>query len=234
MTTITTDDRTQIYYKDWGSGEPVVFSHGWPLNADSWEAQMLYLASNGYRAIAHDRRGHGRSSQAWDGNEMDTYADDLAALIETLDLRGVVLVGFSTGGGEVARYVGRHGTERVAGVALVSAVPPFMLETDDNPGGVALEVFEDQLLSLLDPLRLEGVVAAAVSRPALGVVPLEARATPPLAPFGEPVEVRRRSVGGATRTPARRLLHVRVHDEVALRRTCWRRRVHSAGPDAHG
>ena len=120
----------------------MVFSHGWPLNADSWEAQMLHLASNGFRCIAHDRRGHGRSGQPWDGNEMDTYADDLATLIETLDLRGVVLVGFSTGGGEVARYVGRHGTERVAGVVLVSAVPPLMLKTDDNPGGVPIEVFD--------------------------------------------------------------------------------------------
>ena len=142
MSFVTTSDGTQIFYKDWGSGPPVVFSHGWPLNADSWEAQMLFLASNGFRCIAHDRRGHGRSSQPWDGNEMDTYADDLATLIETLDLRGVVLVGFSTGGGEVARYVGRYGTERVAGVVLVSAVPPLMLKTDDNPGGLPIEVFD--------------------------------------------------------------------------------------------
>jgi non-heme chloroperoxidase len=142
MGIVTTRDGTQIYYKDWGEGQPVVFSHGWPLNSDSWEAQMLLVASNGYRAIAHDRRGHGRSSQPWDGNDMDTYADDLAVLIETLDLHDVVLVGFSTGGGEVARYIGRYGTERVAKVALISAVPPFMLQTEDNPGGVPIEVFD--------------------------------------------------------------------------------------------
>ena len=142
MPKVTASDGTDLFYKDWGKGPPVVFSHGWPLNADSWEAQMHFLASNGFRSIAHDRRGHGRSGQPWDGNEMDTYADDLATLIETLDLRGIVLIGFSTGGGEVARYVGRHGTGRVAGVVLVSAVPPFMLETDDNPGGVPLEVFD--------------------------------------------------------------------------------------------
>jgi non-heme chloroperoxidase len=139
---VTTSDGTQIFYKDWGSGQPVVFSHGWPLNADSWEAQMLFLASNGCRCIAHDRRGHGRSSQPWDGNEMDTYADDLATLIETLDLHDVVLIGFSTGGGEVARYIGRYGTDRIAGVVLVSAVPPLMLKTDDNPGGLPIEVFD--------------------------------------------------------------------------------------------
>jgi non-heme chloroperoxidase len=139
---ITVKDGAQIFYKDWGSGLPVVFSHGWPLNSDSWEAQMLFLASNGYRCIAHDRRGHGRSTQTWDGNDMDTYADDLAALIEELDLRDVTLIGFSTGGGEVARYVGRHGTARVAKIALVSSVPPFMLQSDDNPGGVPIEVFD--------------------------------------------------------------------------------------------
>jgi non-heme chloroperoxidase len=141
MPTVTANGAS-IFYKDWGTGRPVVLSHGWPLNADSWDAQMLFLASNGLRCIAHDRRGHGRSSQPWDGNEMDTYADDLATLMETLDLRGVVLVGFSTGGGEVARYIGRHGTERVAGAVLVSAVPPLMLKADDNPGGVPLEVFD--------------------------------------------------------------------------------------------
>jgi non-heme chloroperoxidase len=143
MPFITVKDGTQIFYKDWGFGQPVVFSHGWPLNSDSWEAQMLFLASSGFRCIAHDRRGHGRSTQTWHGNEMDTYADDLAALIETLDLREATLVGFSTGGGEVARYIGRHGTERVAKAVLVSAVPPFMLRTPDNPGGVPIEVFDE-------------------------------------------------------------------------------------------
>jgi non-heme chloroperoxidase len=142
MPFVTTQDGAQIFYKDWGSGPPVVLSHGWPLNSDSWEAQALFLASNGFRVVAHDRRGHGRSTQTWDGNEMDTYADDLAAVIEELDLRDATLVGFSTGGGEVARYVGRHGTERVAGVVLVSSVPPFMLKTDDNPGGVPIDVFD--------------------------------------------------------------------------------------------
>ncbi len=143
MAIVTTTDGTQIYYKDWGVGQPLVFSHGWPLNADSWEAQMLFLAAHGYRCIAHDRRGHGRSSQPWDGNDMDTYADDLATLIETLDLQDVVLIGFSTGGGEVARYIGRHGTDRVAKAVLVSSVPPFMLHTEDNPGGVPIEVFDE-------------------------------------------------------------------------------------------
>ncbi|HEX5895559.1 MAG TPA: alpha/beta hydrolase [Thermoleophilaceae bacterium] len=142
MPTVTTPDGVEIYYKDWGEGQPVVLSHGWPLNADSWEAQQLYLAENGFRAIAHDRRGHGRSAQVWDGNEMDQYADDLAALIDALDLRDVILIGFSTGGGEVTRYIGRHGTARVAKLVLVSAVPPFMLRTDDNPGGVPIEVFD--------------------------------------------------------------------------------------------
>jgi non-heme chloroperoxidase len=142
MPSITTNDGAEIYYKDWGSGAPVVLSHGWPLQADSWEAQQLFLADNGFRVVAHDRRGHGRSSQTWDGNEMDTYADDLAAVIDGLDLSGVTLVGFSTGGGEVVRYIGRHGTGRVAKLALVSAVPPFMLKTDDNPGGVPIEVFD--------------------------------------------------------------------------------------------
>ncbi|MGW0652655.1 alpha/beta fold hydrolase [Streptomyces umbrinus] len=142
MPYVTASDGAQIHYKDWGQGRPVVLSHGWPLNADSWEAQQLFLASNGFRAIAHDRRGHGRSTQTWLGNEMNTYADDLATLVETLDLRDATLVGFSTGGGEVARYVGRHGTARLAQLVLVSAVPPFMLKTDDNPGGVPGEVFD--------------------------------------------------------------------------------------------
>lgn len=142
--TITTHDGVEIYFKDWGpkDGEVVVFSHGWPLNSDSWESQMLFLADNGYRTIAHDRRGHGRSSQPWHGNDMDHYADDLAAVIDTLKLKDVTLVGFSTGGGEVARYIGRHGTDRVKKAALVSAVPPLMLKTEDNPGGLPIEVFD--------------------------------------------------------------------------------------------
>jgi non-heme chloroperoxidase len=147
---ITTPDDVEIFYKDWGSGPAVILSHGWPLNSDSWESQQLYLADNGFRAIAHDRRGHGRSTQVWDGNDMDHYADDLAALIEALDLSDVVLVGFSTGGGEVARYIGRHGTSRVARVVLVSSVPPFMLRTEDNPGGVPIEVFDGLRESSLD------------------------------------------------------------------------------------
>ena len=140
---VTVADGALIFYKDWGNGKPVVLSHGWPLSSDSWEAQMLHLASNGCRVVAHDRRGHGRSTQTWHGNEMDTYADDLASVLDTLDLHEVTLVGFSTGGGEVARYVGRHGTGRVAKIALVSAVPPFMLRTQDNPGGVPGEVFDE-------------------------------------------------------------------------------------------
>ena len=131
-----------IYYKDWGTGQPVVFSHGWPLSADAWESQMFFLASNGYRTIAHDRRGHGRSSQPWNGNDMDTYADDLAQLIEKLDLNDIIMIGHSTGGGEVARYIGRHGTKRVAKAVLVGAVTPLMLKTEANPGGLPLEVFD--------------------------------------------------------------------------------------------
>ena len=141
---ITTADGVQLYYKDWGpkNGPVVTLSHGWPLNSDSWDAQMMFLAEHGYRVVAHDRRGHGRSSQPWDGNDMDHYADDLATVINTLDLKDVTLVGFSTGGGEVARYIGRHGTGRVKKAVLISAVPPFMLKTADNPGGVPIEVFD--------------------------------------------------------------------------------------------
>jgi len=142
MPIITTKDGTQIYYKDWGKGQPVVFSHGWPLSADAWEDQMLFLGANGYRCIAHDRRGHGRSSQPWNGNEMDTYADDLAALAEALDLKNAVHVGHSTGGGEVARYIGRHGSKRVAKAVLIGAVPPIMLKTAANPGGLPMDVLD--------------------------------------------------------------------------------------------
>ena len=142
MPTLTTKDGTQIYYKDWGKGQPMVFSHGWPLTADDWDGQMLFFGQRGYRVIAHDRRGHGRSTQTWDGNDMDTYADDLAALTEKLDLSNAIHVGHSTGGGEVARYIGRHGSRRVAMAVLISAVPPLMVKTAGNPGGLPKEVFD--------------------------------------------------------------------------------------------
>jgi len=149
MSTITTKDGTQIYYKDWGSGQPVVFSHGWPLSADAWEDQMVFLGNHGYRCIAHDRRGHGRSGQSWGGNEMDTYADDFAELVEKLDLRDAIHVGHSTGGGEVARYIGRHGTSRVARAVLIGEVPPLMLKTPANPGGTPMEAFDQICSSVL-------------------------------------------------------------------------------------
>src|SRR5512134_3367040 len=142
MSTITTKDGTQIYYKDWGNGPAVTFSHGWPLNADAWEGQMFFLAQNGFRVVAHDRRGHGRSTQSSSGNEMNTYADDLAAVIEALDLNGITMVGHSTGGGEVARYIGRYGTKRVARAVLIAAVPPIMLKSAANPEGLPMEVFD--------------------------------------------------------------------------------------------
>ena len=143
MSTITTKDGTQIYYKDWGSGQPVIFSHGWPLNADAWESQMVFLAQHGYRCIAHDRRGHGRSSQPWNGNDMDTFADDLAELINALDLKDAILIGHSTGGGEVARYIGRHGTLRVAKIVLMGSVTPLMLKSKTNPEGVPMDKFDE-------------------------------------------------------------------------------------------
>jgi len=142
MNAITTKDGTQIYYRDWGAGKPIVFSHGWPLSADAWDPQMLFFGQQGYRVIAHDRRGHGRSGQSWVGNDLDTYADDLAEVIESLELKDVTLVGHSTGGGEVTRYIGRHGTKRVAKLVLIGAIPPLMLKTESNPGGLPIEVFD--------------------------------------------------------------------------------------------
>jgi non-heme chloroperoxidase len=146
--TITTTDGTVLYYKDWGSGQPVVFSHGWPLDADAWDEQLNLVAANGFRGVAHDRRGHGRSSQPWNGNDLDTYADDLAELIAQLDLHDIILIGHSTGGGEVTRYIGRHGTSRVAKVILVGAIPPLMLRTEANPGGMPIEAFDEMRSAL--------------------------------------------------------------------------------------
>jgi non-heme chloroperoxidase len=149
MGTITTKDGTQIYYKDWGQGQPVVFSHGWPLSADAWEDQMLFLSERGYRTIAHDRRGHGRSSQPWKGHDMDTYADDLATLVDALDLKNATFIGHSTGGGEVVRYLGRHGTKRASKAVLISAVPPLMLKTPANPEGLPIDAFNQIRASIL-------------------------------------------------------------------------------------
>ena len=149
MPTIKTKDNTEIYYKDWGKGQPLVFSHGWPLTADAWEDQMIFLAARGYRCIAHDRRGHGRSGQTWDGNNLDTYADDLADLVAALDLRDAIHIGHSTGGGEVTRYIGRHGTTRVAKAVLIGAIPPLMLQTEKNPGGLPMSAFDELRTSML-------------------------------------------------------------------------------------
>ena len=150
MSTIRVKDGTEIYYKDWGSGQPIVFSHGWPLTSDDWDAQMLFFGQRGYRVIAHDRRGHGRSSQTWDGNDMNTYADDLAALFEALNLKDAIMIGHSTGGGEVTRYLGRHGSKRVSKAILIGAVPPLMLKTEKNPGGLPLSVFDEFRATLAD------------------------------------------------------------------------------------
>ncbi len=179
MPFVTADDGAQIFYKDWGiEGSPVLLSHGWPLNADAWDAAALFLATHGHRVVAHDRRGHGRSSQTWHGNEMDTYADDLATLLNTLDLTDVTLVGHSTGGGETVRYLGRHGSSRIAKLVLVSAVPPFMLHTGDNPDGLPVEIFDDiRTGELSDRSQLyrdfadgpsSGTTAAAMCRRAFG------------------------------------------------------------------
>jgi non-heme chloroperoxidase len=163
--TIRLNDGTTICHKDWGKGRPVIFSHGWPLNADAWDEQMLFLGSRGFRCIAHDRRGHGRSSQPWDGNDLDQYADDVSALLEALDVNDAIMVGHATGGGEVTRYIGRHGTRRVAKAILVSAIPPLMLKTDGNPGGSSIEVF-DSLRS--DLLRARGEFYRELSEPFYG------------------------------------------------------------------
>ena len=152
MPNFLTDDGAEIYYKDWGSGDPIVFSHGWPLSADAWDAQMFFFGGQGYRVVAHDRRGHGRSSQTWDGNDYDTWADDLSGLIDQLDLRDVTLVAHSMGGGEIARYVGRHGTSRLARMVFIGAVPPLMLQTDANPGGLPQSVFDGLRAGSREPI----------------------------------------------------------------------------------